>query len=255
MTYFYDYFAKEYRQKKENKLFPAPAAIFQMIKQEEIKNCRTIIKNAFASYHNKTNTELLERLLKKYQQYIVCQHDKHIKDRYNAFVYWYIVEDYVENKAIAAKLGVVKETIYGYINRCIDEMLMLCMGIPAAKQVEDKKAFIHMLVDNNKLFSNMAGEYVLSFFLGEKEKAAVKQARQLTKNIIEQLTDGISAYSKYCNDKYTPIDTDIRKAEILKKCLEGVPVCSIAEEYGCCESTIYFDIRENEKRLAAMIFQ
>lgn len=255
MTYFYDYFAKEYRQKKGNKLFPAPAAIFQIVKPEEVKNCRTVLKNTFAGYRNGTNTKLLKKLLEKYQQYVVCQYDEHAKDRYNAFVYQYMVEAYVGSRAIAVKLGVVKETIYGYINRCIDEMLMLCMGIPAAKQVKNKEAFIHMLIEGSRLFNNMAGEYVLSFFPGEKEKAAVKQARQLTKNIMEQLTNGICAYSKYCNDKHTFIDTDVRKSEILAKCLEGVPVCAIAKEYGCCESTIYFDIRENEKRLAAMMFQ
>lgn len=40
----------------------------------------------------------------------------------------------------------------------------------------------------------------------------------------------------------------------MEKCLAGVPIAAIAEEYGCCESTVYADIRENERRLAAMMF-
>lgn len=61
-------------------------------------------------------------------------------------------------------------------------------------------------------------------------------------------------YFGYYNDQYTRIDTDIRKAEILEKCISGVPPAAIAEEYGGCESTIYADIREDERRLAAMLF-
>lgn len=71
---------------------------------------------------------------------------------------------------------------------------------------------------------------------------------------MEQLTDAARAYSRYCNDEHTHIDADIRKAEILEKCLAGVPPAAIAKEYGCCESTVYADIRENERRLAAMLF-
>ena len=69
-----------------------------------------------------------------------------------------------------------------------------------------------------------------------------------------RFADAVEAYSGYCNDKHTCIDTDIRKAEILEKCLAGIRPAAIAEEYGCCESTVYADIRENERRLAAMLF-
>ena len=34
----------------------------------------------------------------------------------------------------------------------------------------------------------------------------------------------------------------------------GALPSAIAKEFGCCESRIYADMRENEKRLAAMLF-
>lgn len=255
MRYFYDYFARQYRENRNGKLLPAPAAIFQGIKPEDVKSCRRALKNSFAGYRDGRNAEALKRLLGEYRKYVSSCHDEHAKDRYNAFVYRYMVEVNVGSRAIAAKLGVVKETVFNYIDRCIDEMLVLCMGIPAATDSpEDKEAVICMLIQCSRLFYCMTGDYVLCLFPEKKEMAAVGQGRQLTKDIMGQLADAVRAYSEYCNDEYTCIDTDIRKAEILEKCLADVPAAAIAEEYGCCESTIYADIRENERRLAAMMF-
>ena len=166
-----------------------------------------------------------------------------------------MVRVYVGSRAIAARLGVARETVWNYINRCMDEMLMLCMGISAAVDPpEEKEAAVCMLIQGSRLFGGMAGDDVLCLFSGKREREAVQQGRQLTKGIMEQLADAIRAYSRYCNDEHTHIDTDVRKAEILQKCLAGVSPAAIAEEYGCCQSTVYGDIRENERRLAAMLF-
>ena len=213
-----------------------------------------MLKNAFSGCREGKNAEMLKRLFKEYREYVAGSNNGHAKDRYNAFVYRYMVEAYAGSRAIAAKLGITKETVWNYTDRCIDEMLMLCMGIPAVDSPEDKEAAVCMLIQCSRLFYCMAGDYVLCLFSGKKEMVAVRQGRQLTKDIMGQLADAVRAYSEYCNDEYTRIDTDIRKAEILEKCLAGVPTAAIAEEYGCCESTVYADIRENERRLAAMLF-
>lgn len=255
LTYFYDYFAKQYQAGRKDRLFPDPIALFESIKPKDVRNCRNVLKNSFAGYREGRNAEVLKRLLGEYREYISCCHDKHAKDRYNAFVYQYMVEVHVGSRAIAAKLGVVKETVLNYISRCIDEMLVLCMGIPAVTDLPgDKEAAVRMLVDGSRLFCGMAGDYVLCLFTGKRERAVVEQGRQLTRDIMGQLADVVRAYTGYCNDKHTRIDTDIRKAEVLEKCLAGIPPAVIAGEYGCCESTVYADIRENEKRLAAMLF-
>lgn len=255
MIYFYDYFAKQYREERKGSLFPAPAVMFQDIKPEDVKSCRRALKKSFVDYRDGRHTEALKRLLGEYKEYISSCHNEHAKDRYNAFVYRYMVEVHVGNRMIAAKLGVVKETVLNYINRCIDEMLMLCMGIPAAvDQPKGKEDIVCMLIQYSRLFYGIPDDYVLSLFNGKREKSAVEQGKQFTKGIMEQFAEAVRAYSGYCNDKYTRIDTDIRKAEILEKCLAGVSPAAIAKQYRCCESTIYADIRENERRLAAMLF-
>lgn len=255
MTYFYDYFALEYRDGRKDKLLTAPAAMLRGIVPEDVQRCRRVLKNSFAGYREGRNTEILKRLLGEYREYVSGCYDGHTKDRYNAFVYRYMVEVHVGSRAIAAKLEVARETVLNYIDRCIAEVLMLCMGIAAVGALpESKEAAVRMLVDGSRLFSALGGEYVLYLFPGKRERAAVEQGRHLTKRMMGQFADAVRAYSRYCNDEHTRIDTDIRKAEILEKCLAGVPSAAIAKEYGCCESTVYADIRENEKRLAAMLF-
>ncbi len=255
MTYFYDYFVRQYQAGISGRLFPDPDAIFGNIEPEDVRSCRLVLKNAYANYRMGRNAEALKRLIGGYREYVSCCQDGQARDRYNTFVYRYMLEVPVGSRAIAAKLGVVKETVFNYVNRCLDEMLVLCMGIPAVTDLpEDKEAAVRMLVDGSRLFCGMAGDYVLCLFAGKREKAAVEQGRQLTRDIMGQLADVARAYTGYCNDKHTRIDTDIRKAEILEKCLAGASPAAIAEEYGCCESTVYADIRENEKRLAAMLF-
>ncbi len=255
MKYFYDYFARRYRDRNGGRLLPAPAAMFQGIEPEDVKSCRRTLKNSFEGYREGRNAEALERLLGEYREYVSGCHDEGARDRYNAFVYRHMVEIHVGSRAIAARLGVARETALNYINRSLDEMLALCMGIPAAGEMpEENDKAVGMLTRGSRLFGGMAGEYVLCLFPGKGERAAVKKGRRLTEEVMGRFTDAARAYSRYCNDGYTRIDTDVRKAEILERCLAGIPAAAIAEEYGCSASTIYADIRENERRLAAMLF-
>lgn len=255
MKYFYDYFARQYRESRAGKLFPDPTAMYGNIGHEDIQSCRWMLKNAYAGYREGRNAEALKRLLGEYREYVSCCHDRLAKDRYNAFVYRYMVEARVSCRTIAAKLGAEKKTVVNYINRCIDEMLVLCMGIPAAGNPPgDREGAVRMLTDGSRLFRSMAGDYAHCLFSGERERAAAGSGRQATRDVMERFADAVAAYSGYCNDEHARIDTDIRKAEILERCIEGIPPAAIAKIYGCCEGTVYADIRKNEKRLAAMMF-
>ncbi len=255
MEYFYDYFARQYREGSGGRLLPAPAAMLQGLKPEDSRDCRRALKNSFAGYREGRNGEAVKRLLMEYREYVSHCHDERAKDRYNAFVYRYMTEAHVGSMAIAARLGVAGETVLNHVDRCVDEMLMLCMGLPAAMELpQGNEKAVGMLIGGSRLFNGMAGEYALCLFPGKRERAAVGRGRRLTEDIMGRFTDAARAYCAYCNDEHTRIDTDIRKAGILERCIAGIPPAAIAEEYGCCESTVYADIRENERRLAAMLF-
>lgn len=257
LTCFYDYFALEYREgirERRGGLLPGPAALFGNIRPGDVQGCSKVLKNAFAGYRGGRNTEELKMLLNGYRGYVAGLHSGHAKDRYNAFVYRYMVEIHVGNRAIAAKLGVSDDTVLNYVNRCIDEMLVLCMGMPAAGVPGDGVTAVRMMIEGSRLISGMAGDCILCLFPGKKERAAVERGRHLTVDIMGRFGDAVEAYAGYCNDGHTRVDTDIRRSGVLEKCLAGVTPAAIAEEYGCSESTVYADIRENERRLAAMLF-
>lgn len=254
MAYFYDYFAREYRKGRKEKLFAAPADMFQGIKPEDVQNCRRVLKNSFAGYCEGRNKDVLKRLLGEYREYVSCCHDGHAKERYNAFVYRYMVKNPVGSRAIAIKFKVTKETIWNYTDRCFSELLALCMGITAVNLPKTGEETVRALVNGSRLFSSMAGDYILRLFQGNGERLIVERSRQLTRRTMVLFAEAVDAYVRYCHDEHTIIDTDIRKAGILCKCLSGASTAAIAEEYGCCESTVYMDMRENERRLAAMLF-
>lgn len=254
MPYFYDYFAKGYRDRHKEGLLPVPAAMFRGIRQD-VQGCRRALKNAFAGYRGGRNAEVLKRLVMEYREYISGCHDEGAKERYNAFAYRYMVGEHIGSRAIAAKMGVVKETVCNYTNRCIDEMLVLCMGIPAAEEhLGTKERVVRTLAGNSKLLQDMAGEYVLLLFPDRRQGQAVERGREITGDALRQFAGAVEAYLDYCRDGHTRIDTDIRRAWVLERCIDGISPAAIAEEYGCCESTVYADIRENERRLAAMLF-
>ncbi len=254
MSYFYEYFAREYREGRKDRLLPGPAAIFREIAPEDIRSCRKTLKNAFAGYREGRNAEELKRLLGEYREYIAGCHGANSRDRYNAVVYRYMIPAHVGTRAIGSRLGVGSETVFNYINRGMDEMLLLCMGVPAADPPEDEKEAVCMLVDHSRIFFGMAGDYIFRLFPERRERAAVEQGRQITERIMENLADAAGAYTAYCNDEHTRIEHDIRKAKVLEKRLSGIPPAAIAGECGCCVSTVYKDIEENGRRLAAMLF-
>lgn len=171
LAYFYDYFVKEYREGMGNGLLHAPAAMFQSVRQEDVQNCRKALKTAFAGYRcGRGDVKALEKLLGEYREYITCCHDGHAKDRYNAFVYRYMAEAHVGMKAAAAKLGVVKETVFNYIDRDIDEMLVMCMGVPAASQAGEQGGCRPHAYGGSRIFHSMARRVCLMRFSQEVMK-------------------------------------------------------------------------------------
>jgi DNA-binding CsgD family transcriptional regulator len=256
MTYFYDYYAKEYREQYSGRLIPAPAALLRDIDKDRIRICRNVLRNAFSGYREDRNREQLRRLLNEYQEYVSGTGEELAKTRYNAFVYRYMIDVPVGMKAIGSRLGITKDTAAGYVSRVIDELLQMCMGIPAAVgSPEDSAGTVRVLIKKNRILRGMAGDYVLSLFPGQRERMTIEQGRSLTAEVMRWLEDSTRAYCDYCNDVSAQIETDIRKAEVLQMCIAGVSCPDIAEKCGCDEGTVYSDIRENESRLAAMMFK
>lgn len=251
MSYFYDYYAKEYRSMHRENLLPMP--LFDDIDSEQIRQCRKVLRNAFSGYRSGNHAEILKRFLEEYRAYISADTSEQAKNRYNAFVYYFMVPAHVGRKAIAKKLGVSMGTVWNYIDKALDELLAMCMGIPAAVERNDCTTYVRKIIDGSRLFESMSGEYIFELF--PAHKGVIAQSRKHTESILSHFNMALNEYLEYCRDTKVSIDADIRKADVLMDCLAGASCGSIAEKYGCSEETVYSDIRENERKLAAMLFK
>lgn len=252
-TYFYDYFAKEYRS--EASVILLPSEITKGITQRSVQSCRKVLKNVFLQYRDGRKLPVAERLVKEYREYVAGRSDDKAKSRYNAFVYYYMSGAYIGSKAIAGKLNVSKETVFNYLNGCFDELLVLCMGVCGIKvQGMTGEDIVRMIICNFRLLSHMTDQYTMELFRCGTDRAAVEESRKRTQRVIQALMAAVERYDKYCYDEDTRIDTDIRKADILHECLAGASPSAIAEKYGVSPETVYGDMRENERRLSALLF-
>lgn len=257
MNYYYDYFAKEYRSRQtRGSLWTSPAAMLGNIPGNDVKDCRTTLKNAFEGYRCGRNIEVLKRLLGEYRNYVSEYGDENARNKYNAFVYRYMSGTCVGAGAIAGKLGVSRETVLNYINSCINDLLVICMGTTAYNhKADNQEAAVSFVISNYALLSKEADTYIFDIFRKKSDRAAVEKGRHYTQKILHQLTEATKAYTEYCRDGQVNIDTDIRKADVLELCLAGCSVRHIAEKCGTSEETIYKDIKDNEQRLAALLFE
>lgn len=154
---------------------------------------------------------------------------------------------------LAKKLGVSMGTVWNYIDKALDELLAMCMGIPAAVERNDCTTYVRKIIDGSRLFESMSGEYIFELF--PAHKGVVAQSQKHTDRILNCFHIALNEYLEYCRDMTVAIDADIRKADVLMDCLAGASCGSIAEKYRCSEETVYSDIRENERKLAAMLFK
>jgi hypothetical protein len=256
MTYFYDYYAKEYRERHKDQLITTLSSIWGDVWSERLLICRNVIKNAYAGYREGRNTEELKRLLGEYKGYVSEIGDESARNRYNAFVYRYMIDTHVGWKAIGGRLGVSRDTVGVYINKALDEILIMCMGVPYAIGTPNNRTeAVKALIEKNRILNNMAGEYVLSLFPGQNERRYAERGRSLTTDVMEKFNEAVKAYMDYCYDGDTHIDTDINMAGVLDRCLSSGADCSrIAEKMGCSYHTVRGYMRENERRITAMMF-
>lgn len=253
--YFHDDSLKGYiRLRPEKYVWSSVKEIVGNIDPKEGRNLKTILRRNFEGYREGVNTEALKELLTAYRTYVSKLSDETAKTRYNAFVYRYMSGMSVGIKAVAGKLGVTKETVFNYINRCIDDMLLMCIGIYATEEeCCSQEATVDFLISNYSMFSALPEKYVFDIFKASK-KPIVESNRIHTKRILEQFTEVMEEYKAYCRDPQTVIDTDVRKATVLELCIDNWSVQKIADKLKLSEETVYSDIRANRKRLEAVLF-
>ena len=249
-------FIPNYR-KKNKKILLSYGYFFGLYKSMGVEKYRDILKNGYLKYRTtqKHGAEL-KKVLLHYKAMIQGYEDGKSeieKRRYNAFVYKYMTDVCVGNKAIAAKLNVSKDTVNLDINYVIEKMLVLFFGVPAlTNELKDSKAFlIRNVFDNICLLNNPLPESTLCIFGGYRD--AVMEIRKVSSNFMKAFLDACNAYAEDLNDAERQ-STESHRREVLLARLEGKSYKNIAADLQIDISLIYDISKENERRLAEMIF-
>ena len=254
MTYFEEYFLKEYKARAYAKGYKFPCDIGQQMSDEEWKKLRNILRNSYFQYRTgKRCADALQELLMDYKKIAENRTELYSKRRYNTFVYKYMVDIFIGNKAIASKMRVSVDTVQNDLRHVLDDLMLLCMGLPAAScNINSQRKCIQFMVKNKDLLLYPIGNYVDVIWCQHGQ--AIREWHKKSVEITEHMLKAAVAYAAYCRDEENPSDVDRRKADVLEDCLNGMNYENIAEKYGCSIDTIYDDMRDNETKLAQMLF-
>lgn len=254
MTYFEEYFLKEYKARADVREYKFPCDIGQQVSVEEMKRIRNILRNAYVQYRTeKRCAGTLRKLLVDYKKIAENRTEPYSKRRYNVFVYKYMVDMFIGNKAIASKMKVSADTVQKDLGHVLDDLMLMCIGLPAASgSLNSQRKCIQFMLRNKELLLYPVGNHVDEIW--RQHGQAIREWHKKSVEITEQMLKSIEDYLDYCRDIENPSELDGRRADVLEDYLNGMKYEAMAEKYGCSVETIYEDMRDIETKLAHMLF-
>lgn len=254
MTYFEEYFLKEYKARADVREYKFPCDIGQQASVEELKSIRNILRNACVQYRTeKRCAGTLRKLLVDYKKIAESRVEPYFKRRYNVFIYKYMVDMFIGNKAIASKMRVSVDTVQNDLRDVLDDLMLMCIGVPAASgNMNSQRKCIQFMLKNKDMLLYPDGNYMDEIWYQYGQ--AIREWHKKSVEITEQMLKATAAYVEYCRDEENFSEVDRRKADVLEDYLHGMNYEAIAEKYGYSIDTIYGDMRDNETKLAQMLF-
>lgn len=254
MTYFEEYFLKEYKARAGVSGYKFPCDIWQQLNIDELKRIRNILRNSYVQYRTEKRCAcVLRKLLVDYKKIAENRTDPYSKRRYNVFVYKYMVDMFIGNRAIASKMKVSVDTVHNDLKQVLDDLMLMCIGLPAAGgSLNSQRKCIQFMLRNKDLLLYPVGSYADEIW--HQHGQTIREWHKKSVEITEQMLNAIEDYLNYCRDEENPSDSDKRKADVLEDYLNNMSYETIAEKYGCSIDTIYDDMRDSETKLAQMLF-
>lgn len=196
---------------------------------------------------------LVEELVKAHAEYCrLLPDDEMAKRRHNSLVYRYMMKTALHNKAVAVKMGVSRDTVQNDISMAVNEMLVLCFGLPVAsnspKTYQDGvKELLH-----NYLLVNQMGSTgsVMPWENWQKER---EKYQRVTARALRCLDNAVKLYERFIAGSTYP-DMQQRPLETVKELyMKGSSIAAVAAEWNVSKETVYVDIRKMTGRLAELV--
>lgn len=232
----------------------ARAVMYRMDKdrQRQAKEC---IRGMLADYRQqcRNGNLLVEELVKNHAEYCRLLPDGEMaKRRHNSLVYRYMMNTALHNRAVAVKMGVSKDTVQNDIRMAVNEMLVLCFGLPAARS--NPKTYQNGVKEllHNYLLINRAGSIhnAMPWETWQKER---EKCQRVTARAVRCLNNAVRLYEKFIDGSTYP-DMQQRPLEIMREIyFKGSSIAAMAEEWHMSKETVYADIKKMTGRLAELV--
>lgn len=241
------------RQPTDQERGTAAAVRFRM-DEREMQKYRNIVRVMMSDYRSQPEADraLFEELMKAHGEYCRLLPAEDVqRRRHNAIVYRYMIKTPLHNKAVSRKMNISKETLSGHIRKCVDDIVLLLCGSPAAGgDGKDTGDCIKGILDNLSLIRMSQG--IQNRMKWEQRQQEREKYLSITADALRCLDTEISLYEDFIKGCDGSKDHE-RPLDALKAVyMGGGGISEIMASYGVSEGTVYADIRKMIGRLSEL---
>lgn len=221
----------------------------------ERKQARNFVKNLLLNYRKQDSTQnaVITDLVKAHGEYCLQQPESSAaKMRHNTMVYRYMLEIALHNRAVAVKMGISKSAVCKNIAQAVEEMTILCFGLPAVPGMPVTwKEGIKSLIRNYPLLKRAvrcSRPLECKTWQQEREKCL-----KITGKAISGFERAIHMYEEFAGGIRFP-DEQRRPLEELKARYldKQMAIVDVASLFQVSEKCVYADIKKMQERFAKM---
>lgn len=238
--------APEEREAAEAVLFRLPG--------DRSEQIRGLMKGMLLNYRHQEagDNAIVRDIMAAHAEYCRLLPDNELlRRRHNAVVYRYMMETARHNRAVAAKMAVSVKTVQNDISQAVDEMAVLCFGLPALREEpktwqEGMKSLLRnfLLLEKSKEINRP-----LTWSNWQRERA---ECLSITSGALRCLERAVSMYERFIAGSSFP-DMQGRALGIVKAVyFEGIEIAEAGEMHQISEATVYSDINKVTERLGEL---
>lgn len=232
----------------------AKSVMYRMDAEKRNRAVR-LVRDMLADYRQQCGdgNPLVGELVKVHAEYCRLLPDGEMaKRRHNSLVYRYMMKTALHNRAVAVKMGVSKDTVQNDIRMAVNEMLVLCFGLPAAGS--SPKTYQNGVKEllHNYLLINRAGSIhnAMPWETWQKER---EKCQRMTARAFRCLDNAVKLYERFIAGSTYP-DMQQRPLEIMREIyFKGSSITAVSAEWNVSKETVYADIKKMTGRLAELV--
>lgn len=232
----------------------AAEAVLFRLPDDRKERIRSLVKGMLLNYRHQEGGDngMVRDIMAAHAEYCRLLPGNELpRRRHNAVVYRYMMETARHNRAVAAKMAVSVKTVHNDIHQAIDEMAVLCFGLPVSREEpgtwqEGMKSLLcnFLLLEKSKSISR---PLIWSNWQQKREKCL-----EITDRAFRCLERAVCMYEEFIAGISFP-DMQKRALEIVKEVyFEGIGIAEAGDMHRISEATVYSDINKVTERFGEL---